>query len=138
MEVIQATTQADFFALMKLRTEVFITEQKVDPAIEIDDLDQICIHLIAKDNNSIIGTCRIIQDGDYYKIGRVAVSKKYRGQGIGNEMMLAAERFIPRGSTIRVGAQLQALPFYQRLGYTSYGDTFLDAEIEHVMMEKRT
>jgi predicted GNAT family N-acyltransferase len=35
-----------------------------------------------------------------------------------------------------LGAQMQAMPFYESLGYQAYGIVFLDAGIEHRMMKK--
>jgi predicted GNAT family N-acyltransferase len=51
--------------------------------------------------------------------------------------MLALQREAQRRgySGITVAAQLQAIPFYERLGYRAYGEVFLDARIEHRLMD---
>lgn len=136
MNVRKAIHQKDFFALMKLRTDVFVIEQQVDPSLEIDDLDQTCEHYIIEQDQQVVATCRILRYDDHYKIGRVAVMKTMRGKGIGEYLMRNVEAFIPYGSKIKLSAQIQALPFYVRLGYLPFGEHFFDAGIEHVWMEK--
>ena len=39
--------------------------------------------------------------------------------------------------TLKLGAQVSAIPFYESCGYTAYGEVFLDANIEHRMMKKK-
>lgn len=136
MIVRKANTQKDFFALMKLRTEVFVIEQQVDASLEIDDLDQTCDHFIIEVNNQIVATCRILKYKDCFKIGRVAVSKNRRGEGIGTYLLKEIEQFLPKQTKIKLSAQIQALSFYENLGYQAYGDHFYDAGIEHVWMVK--
>lgn len=136
MIVRKANTQKDFFALMKLRTEVFVIEQQVDASLEIDELDQTCDHYIIEENNEVIATCRVLKYEDCYKIGRVAVSKNKRSKGIGTYLLKEIEQFLPQQTKIKLSAQIQALSFYENLGYSSYGDHFDDAGIEHVWMVK--
>ena len=59
-----------------------------------------------------------------------------RGLGVGRAVMeLLHEEARERGiGEVELGAQLHAIPFYEKLGYRAYGDVFLDANIEHRMM----
>src|SRR5690348_5535972 len=92
-KVHQATWPADSAALKGIRTEVFILEQRVPEQDEWDELDAVCLHVLAVDaEGAAIGTGRLTPDG---KIGRMAVLKEWRGSGVGTdilEFLLAAAR----------------------------------------------
>lgn len=136
MIVRSADFRTDFESLRAIRTAVFIDEQRVDPALEFDDRDPLCLHLLAIDGTEAIGTARL--DVDYGgKIGRLAVLAPYRRRGVGAALMrelhaLARARSLP---ALWCHAQLTAVPFYERLGYRSSGPVFVEADIDHVRMD---
>ena len=119
-----------------LRIEVFVEEQKVPPDLELDELDQSAIHMIASQDGKVVGCGRIVMTGEHAHIGRVAVKKTYRNQGVGKQLMLAMiEMAKEKGaSEIILHAQVQVIPFYESLGFTGHGDIFLDAGIDHLEM----
>lgn len=133
-----AKTQSEFFGLMNVRNHVFVIEQHVDPAEELDNYDAKAIHFVATEDGKVIGTCRVVMLADVAKLGRVAVLKEYRGKGIASALIRFVEQNQPNlGFTKMIlGAQLTAIPFYEKNGFTLYGDVFLDANIKHKMMEK--
>lgn len=137
MEIKQASTQYEFFSLMQIRCQVFMCEQKVDPMIEMDDKDKTCIHYIVKDHNMIIATCRVIVHDKLWHLGRIAVLKQYRGQHYGSHMLAYIIEQAKKANVekLELGAQLQAIPFYESLGFKTYGEIFFDADIEHKEME---
>ncbi|MCG8324000.1 MAG: GNAT family N-acetyltransferase, partial [Thiotrichales bacterium] len=58
-----------------VRTSVFIEELGVPESLEWDDQDNLCLHLLARNNKgTIIGTARLLDSG---QIGRLAVLKPY-------------------------------------------------------------
>jgi predicted GNAT family N-acyltransferase len=118
-----------------VRKEVFQGEQKVDPALDFDDKDIICKHVVLYYENKPVGTGRIDPSG---KIGRVAVLNKFRKSGHGRTIVLFLEKIAKESGGLRVWchAQKQAEGFYLKLGYEKRGDTFLEAGIEHRDMEK--
>jgi predicted GNAT family N-acyltransferase len=120
-----------------LRVEVFVNEQKVPPELELDEWDKTAVHILASNEKETVGCGRIILAPDHAHIGRIAVKKNYRNKGIGKQMMLALiEICIESGAKkIILHSQLQALPFYESLGFVAHGDIFLDAGIEHREME---
>ena len=123
----------DIAACRALRRVVFIEEQGVSEADEVDDLDDQAIHLLAVDG-APIGSARLMVLGAYGKIGRVCVLREGRGQGIGAALIRAAvERFRaePGVSKVKLGAQVHALGFYEGLGFQPVGEVYLDAGIEH-------
>lgn len=124
---------------VNIRYEVFVEEQKVPADVEIDELEDKSHHVVLYEDEQPMGTARIYHRGDgIYKIQRVAVLKNYRGKGIGVQLMKECELQISklRGTKITLGAQLQALSFYEKLGYTAEGPEFMDAGIPHREMTK--
>ena len=120
---------------MALRWAVFVEEQNVPPADELDGQDCDCIHVIARDETSVLGAARFRITDDVVKIQRVCVKAQARGQGAGAALI----NWICQksGSSIaRLSAQADALPFYERLGFAATGPAYLDAGIEHRDMEK--
>ncbi|MCH8025822.1 MAG: GNAT family N-acetyltransferase, partial [Chloroflexi bacterium] len=75
--------------------------------------------------------------GEHPHIGRVAVLREYRGQGLGRAVMLALHNEAQRRgyAGVALGSQLHAIPFYERLGYIASGEVYVDAGIEHRWMD---
>ena len=124
----------DIAACRALRRTVFIEEQGVSEADEVDDLDDQAIHILAMQDGVPIGSARLLTQGDTGKVGRVCVLQSARGTGLGAALMQAAVaefRTMPGIARVKLGAQLHALSFYERLGFTPYGDVFMDAGIAH-------
>jgi len=136
----EITETADLTHCHALRRTVFIEEQNVSEAEEMDGLDAEAIHLIATCDGKPAGTARLLIRGETGKIGRVAVLREHRGTGLGAAIMRQAEaalRSRPGVTRLYLSAQTQALPFYEKLGYTAYGPEYDDAGIPHRDMEKR-
>ncbi len=124
----------DKHPLKHIRTEVFILEQKVPVELEWDDDDTTAIHLLAFDaHHHAIGTVRLLASG---KIGRMAVLKAWRKQGVGSMLLNAALEKIQQEKlpTPHLDAQLQAQSFYASFGFHAHGSTFMDAGIPHRKM----
>jgi predicted GNAT family N-acyltransferase len=126
-------------AAMDLRVRVFVDEQGVDPAEELDDLDAQSLQIVGLDETGVIATCRLRDlGGEEWKLERMAVERRMRGLGVGARLLAGAEReALDRGASEMVlNAQRPAEPFYAGHGYIPEGDTFIEAEIEHVRMRK--
>lgn len=124
---------------LKIRYEVFVEEQNVPEELEIDDLEEQSHHVVLYQDDQPLGTARIYHQGDgVYKIQRVAVLNAQRGHGLGAQLMQACEQKIQQlqGTKMTLGAQLQALPFYEKLGYIVEGPEFMDAGIPHRTVTK--
>jgi len=136
---VQVARTTDIAACQAIRRTVFIEEQGVSEADEVDGRDATALHLLATDGGTPVGTARLIVAGDVGKIGRVAVLPGHRGTGLGVRLIaLALEvlRADPRLRVARLGAQTHAIGFYQRLGFAVVGDEYLDAGIAHRDMER--
>ena len=127
----------DIATCRALRREVFIVEQGVSEADEVDGLDDSAIHLLASDGAAPVGPARLLIKGDTGKIGRVCVRAPARGTGLGAALIRAALEELRRqpGVTLAVlGAQSHATGFYEKLGFRVVGEPFLDAGIPHRQM----
>ena len=134
MSVAQTT---DIALCQSIRKIVFTDEQGVSTADEVDGMDESSVHFLSYLNDKPVGTARVfIKDGSA-KIGRVCVLKDARGTYQGQALIQACldwarEQGHPRAV---LGAQLDALGFYEGFGFKAYGDVFNDAGIDHRMME---
>ena len=131
-----ATDMASCFAL---RRAVFMNEQNVSEAEEFDGEDNICTHIIAKSDGVAVGAARFQTKEDAVKIQRVCVIAEHRGKSYGAELI---DFIVDHVKTTRpekrivLGAQVYAIPFYEKLGFTAFGGEYLDARIPHSDMEK--
>ncbi len=141
MEALRVQDPAELERCWLIRTEVFVEEQKVPADEEIDDLDlaPTTIHALVVDGGVDVGTGRVLfdQPGQVH-IGRVAVRKCARGQGVGKFLMaklheLALDEYADGGDlVVELSAQESALNFYRTLGYeVKDGRRYLDAGIVH-------
>lgn len=135
IRVDQTSWQTSESEIRRIRTAVFVEEQNVPLDLDFDGLDPECIHWLAYDaNNAAVGTGRLLRDGHF---GRMAVLAPSRKRGIGDAIMRAvietatAEK-LPE---LYLHAQLTALPFYSGLGFVSYGEEFMDADMPHIAMK---
>jgi predicted GNAT family N-acyltransferase len=125
-------------AVFALRHEVFVVEQAVAPELERDDFDAGAVHLVARRDDDVIGTLRIVRNGETARIGRMAVRAAMRKTGIGSRLMTTAEAVAAQMGVkeIVLHAQLSAGDFYRRLGYRDRGDIFDEAGMAHIEMRK--
>lgn len=126
-----ASWQEDHDALAAIREQVFMQEQSVPAELEWDDEDDDALHLLAVNSEMApIGTARMLKDGH---IGRVAVVPQWRGRGVATTMMQQLHKIATSQGhdEVFLDAQVDALPFYEGLGYIAVGEVFMDAGIPH-------
>lgn len=140
MKVIQTTDLNQRKDAYSVRTTVFVGEQNVPPALEIDELEDEAVHFILYDEEQKpCGAGRFRTVGEFGKVERICVLKKARGNGAGHLIMDAIEQHaktIKGLSTLKLDAQLHAIPFYEKRGYAVISGEFLDAGILHKTMTK--
>lgn len=122
---------------LKIRQEVFMKEQKVPLELEIEGEEADCIYLVLYEDNKPVGTGRLYPiDDDLAIIQRVAVLKEHRKQGFGKFMVQALiDKAREMNFThLHLHAQVSAQNLYARLGFKSYGNTFMEAGIKHQEM----
>jgi predicted GNAT family N-acyltransferase len=139
ISVVVADSQDQIDAAIALRMAVFVEEQRVPLAEEIDGLDDHATHLVGLDTEEVVATCRLLPDGITIKLGRMVVAKERRREGIASEMLRVADQQskLLGGEQISLAAQTYAVPLYEQAGYVAYGEPFPDAGIEHIWMSKQ-
>ena len=138
IEVRPARNGPEVRAAIALRHEVFVYEQGVDAAEEHDGRDEEATHLVALDEGAVVGTCRLLVDGDVVKLGRLAVAAAHRRLGVAAHLLTEGERWARErgGARIVLHAQTYARALYAAAGYRAIGGTFVEAGIEHMRMER--
>lgn len=138
MRIRLAASPEDVQGALRVREEVFCREQGVPREDEVDGLDPQALHLLALagDREQVVGTLRLLLTGGDARIGRVAVERAWRRQGIAARMLelavvLARQRGCRRA---RLAAQIDATGLYERAGFQVQSEVFREAGIEHVWM----
>ena len=123
-----------------LRTQVFIEEQQIPKEMEWDAADETSVHAVAFNRlNQPVATGRLLPpENGTAKIGRMAVERVLRGNGLGRELLFALINIAQKRGDREVAlhAQRSAEGFYQRLGFSTRGEAFLEAGIGHIEMVK--
>ncbi len=138
MMKIRIATKEDMPAVFALRFEVFVGEQHVPAEIEQDEEDVHAMHVLAEQGGAVVGCARVILSRDEAHIGRLAVKKELRGQGIGSSICRFLIEYCEAQaySHIWLHSQLHAKGFYETLGFRPQGETFFEAGIEHIKMTR--
>lgn len=122
----------------EVRRTVFMEEQGFKE--EFDEIDAYAQHLVMYDGDVPVAVCRFFrkQDTESYVVGRIAVIKAYRGRNIGSEILKAVEQAVSEkgGDSISLLAQVRAKGFYEKQGYSSFGEIEPEEGCPHIWMSK--
>lgn len=144
VRIVAADDPAAMAAVHAIRHEVFVVEQDVPADLEWDGKDDRAVHVLAEG----AGTGRLLLGEDAAKknggdprtavLGRLAVLPGARGNGTGARLVRALEDEARRLGLdgVYLEAQVHAIVFYERLGYTAFGPEFQDAGIAHRAMRR--
>ena len=130
-----AQMQAD---AMKVRVEVFVEEQQIPLAMEVDPADELSLHAVAYNRLGMpVATGRLLpaQQGQG-RIGRMAVKRVLRDAGIGSQVLQALIAAAgQRGDrAVCLHAQRSAEGFYASSGFAPQGDGFEEVGLPHIEM----
>jgi ElaA protein len=129
----------ELYQLLKLRTDVFVVEQHCAYP-ELDDYDQVAQHILGVDDMGLVAYARVLPPESVYtqpSIGRVCVAKTARAKGYGHDLFKYALEVAGKmhlGQTVKIQAQTYLEEFYQRFGFTTITEPYLDSGIAHVDM----
>jgi len=132
-------TPEELYMILRLRSEVFVVEQNC-VFLDMDNKDFYCEHLMAWQEEKLLGYSRIVPAGISYvesSIGRIVNSPAARGQGIGRELLIQSidTLYTLHGKRdIRIGAQYYLKDFYSSFGFVQKGEIYLEDGIEHIEM----
>ena len=122
----------------RIRTEVFVREQRIPAELEWDEADRTAVHAVAYNRlGQAIATGRLLPaSGGVAAIGRMAVHQVLRGCRVGEQVLraLAAEAHQRGDRAIELHAQRTARDFYARLGFEAQGEPYEEAGIPHITM----
>lgn len=142
MYTIKTTTDLDskiYQDGLKIRTEVFVKEQKVPADLEVDDYEDKCKYFVLYVDETPAAVARYYPTEDNgIHVQRVAVQLNFRKQGLASKLLnhLMADAKTNGYTYVILGAQDQANGFYKTLGFHVVGEQFLDAGILHHNMRK--
>jgi ElaA protein len=142
VKAFQELTVDELYALLKLRSEVFVVEQNC-VFLDQDDKDQKCHHLLLYSGDELVGYSRLVPAGLSYQemaIGRVITSASVRGKGYGRILMELSIDYCQKlfgVGDIRLGAQTYAKGFYASLGFLADGEVYDEDGIEHIEMVRK-
>ena len=114
----EALTTNELYAILKLRSEVFVVEQDCVYQ-DLDDKDKKALHIIGWFDNTIVAYTRVFDINLYFdeaSIGRVVVNQKYRSKGFGKDIMEASITAIKshyNQTKIKISAQTYLIKFYK-------------------------
>ncbi|MGM0418447.1 MAG: GNAT family N-acetyltransferase [Thermodesulfobacteriota bacterium] len=122
-----------------IRSIVFVHEQKCPYYEEFDGLDFNSCHIIGEAENEPFACARIRYFPEYTKFERIALRKEWRGRGYGKKMIQFMESLVKKSGykNIKMHSQVYAVPFYEKMGYMAFGETFSEAGISHKTMYKQ-
>jgi ElaA protein len=123
-----------FYAILKLRSDVFVVEQECAYA-DLDGRDDEpgTRHLWIERDGRVRAYLRVLDDGDAQRIGRVVTAKEARGGGLAGRLVSEALTIIGNRPS-RLDAQAHLAGFYASFGYDPAGPEFLEDGIPHVPM----
>jgi ElaA protein len=132
-------TQEELYALLRLRSEVFVVEQNC-VYLDLDGKDKYCHHLMGWKDGELIAYTRLVPPGVSYEfpsIGRVVTSPHARREGLGRLLMeksIEQVHLLYGITPIRIGAQLYLKSFYSSLGFVQTSEIYLEDGIDHIEM----
>ena len=135
-----AHSEAEKKACFALRQKIYVKEQNIKPEEEFDEFDKKAetIHLLALIKNDPVGVMRLLPTSEGMKFERMAVLKKYRGQGIPKALLvfcfeLCRQKGIKKAY---LNAQTYVQKLYAAFGFKPVGEVFDEVGIDHIKMKK--
>ena len=130
-------TGGEVYEILKARAKVFMFEQKIW-YLDMDNVDYTADHIFLEENGEVAAYLRAFKgenDGEIH-IGRVLSVQ--HNIGLGTKLMnKSLEYFLKNGvKSIVLNSQITAVRFYEKLGFNTVGEEFIEAGIPHIKMVK--
>lgn len=128
----------ELYEILKSRAAVFVVEQNINYQ-DMDDIDYRSLHCFFMEDKKVVAYLRAFYEDEsnsVVRMGRVLTLE--HGKGLGEELILKSLVAIKENMNAKkiVGhAQAYALPFYEKYGFKSVGDVFIEEGIEHISVE---
>ncbi|CAN5864408.1 GNAT family N-acetyltransferase [soil metagenome] len=137
ISITRIKNSAEREAAFAVREKVFVEEQNVPRLEEYDTFEDESHHYLATYGGVPCGAARWRTTEKGVNLERFAVLKEFRDRGVGSEILkqvLEDVRAAHPDQTIYLHAQVKALPFYQRHGFSARGEMFSECDIDHFQM----
>lgn len=134
------TNNREMKGALEVRRRVFVAEQGISEAVEIDGNDAKALHMVVMDRQRIIGTARIRFLANHQaKLERMAILKPLRRGGIGRGIVSFLNNELKKSGVKRIvlHAQYPVIDFYRSCGFEETGLPFLEAGVKHIRMERK-
>ena len=128
-------TVEELYAILRLRSEVFVVEQEcayLDP--DGRDTEPATWHLWVERDGRAVVAGRLLDDGDAWRIGRVATAPDARGRGLAADVVRRAVELCDDGRPVVLDAQSHLVEWYGTLGFEPSGPQFVEDDIPHTPM----
>ncbi len=125
------------YDLIKLRIDVFVVEQNCAYE-ELDNQDQNAQHVLVYQENQLIGYARILFTNKHLHIGRIVVSKSFRGKGIASKLLRYCMDYCAKQwpkEPIYLSAQVHLQAYYEGFGFLPISEVYDWDGIDHVDMK---
>ncbi len=126
----------ELYEILKSRCEVFMLRQNII-CQDMDDVDYKSRHIFLWENDRVIAYARAFYDGENtVKIGRVLTLR--HGEGYGRKIMTETLKDITENmkcKKILLNSQKHAIGFYEKFGFKTVSNEFLEEGVVHVTME---
>ncbi len=133
------TSEEELNKALEIRKKVFVAGFKIPPDYEVDDYDVLpttAHHYAILDDNEMVGTIRVILEGDdTVRFTRFAILKEHRGNGLGRYAFTELGKLY-KNKNIHFHAMAYLEDFYKSMGYLTRGDYFDECGVKHIEMYK--
>ncbi len=124
------------YEVWRLRQQVFVVEQDCPyPDLDGRDLEPATRHVVLVEDEAVVGTLRVLDDGDWARIGRVVVTPSARRRGLAVRLMDEAMTLCG-DREVRLDAQTGLTVFYEGYGFEVTGPEFDEDGVMHVPMAR--
>ena len=129
----------EYLQMVSLRNEIL--RKPLGLSLEDEDLEKEKEDILmgAFEDDRLLGCCLLTRmDAFTVRLRQMAVPNNMQGKGIGRALMIFAEN-IARDlgyKKLCMHARKTARGFYEKLGYTTSGNEFVEVTIPHYIMEK--
>ena len=124
------------YAVWRLRQQVFIVEQQSPyPDLDGRDGEPGTRHLLSEADGALVADARVLDDGEWARIGRVLVAPGARGRGLADELVRTALEVIG-DREVRLDAQTGLCDWYASYGFVVTGPDFDEDGVFHVPMRR--
>jgi len=136
LEIRLVKNKKELYQVFKIRFVVFIKGQNVPKDIERDEFDKTAKHVILFYKNKPVGCARIRFMNGKAKLERIAVLKRYRGEGFGKVIVNYLVKYCKNRKikNIYMNAQYYLKGYYRKFGFEPKGKPFMETKIKHIKM----